>query len=230
MITIEIDNKEYFMPENFDEVTIDQFARIVSVYGGDGNNFIKNCEMTKILSGIDLASLQYEVGVRVFSYLGFLNGISDVINDNPLNESFFIHEGEKYNIPQTIHNVTFDQYWCLDKILETFNGNSILGQAPLIIALFCLKDGEKYNYDKSAIRVNSFKSIPCTVACRIINGFFLQSRISSGIMKLYLMGEQELEEQTKKLETSIKGGNGTRLSSLFGRNLVKLLKRRKQEQ
>lgn len=229
MTTIEIDNKEYFVPESFDEVTIDQFAKIVSFLENERDEFTMNCGIVRILTGIDIANLPFEVGVRIFSYVRFVSGISDVINGSPIEEDFFIFQGEKYNVPKVINFITFNQYWNLDKLLEMYKGNSVLSQAAFIISMLCLKDGEEYSFALAKSRENSFKNMPSTLASRILNGFFLQSRNSNQIISLYSMGTQELETSLDTLETSIRDGNGTLLSGLFARSLVKALRPRRKD-
>jgi len=228
MTKIEIENIEYNVPSSFDEVTIDQFAKIVLKLETERDEFTMNTEIVKILTGINIADLPFEIGVKVFSLMPFLNDISVINDQNPFTEAYFIHDGEQYNVPQTINFITFTQYWNLDKLLEIYPGNKILDQAAFIIAMLCLKDGEQYNYGLAKQREQVFKKLPCTLACRLINGFFLQSRISNETMKLYLIAQEELDRQTAMLETLIKDGSGTRLSGLFARNYVKLLKQPKK--
>lgn len=228
MTKIEIENIEYNVPSSFDEVTIDQFAKIVLKLETERDELTMNTEIVKILTGINIADLPFEIGVKIFSLMPFLNDISVINDQTPFTEAFFIHDGEQYNVPQTINFITFSQYWALDKLLEIYPGNKILDQAALIIGLLCFKDGERYNFGLAKQREQLFKKLPCTLACRLINGFFLQSRISNETMKLYLMGQEELDRQTAMLETLIANGSGTRLSGLFARNFVKLLKPRKK--
>jgi len=111
------------------------------------------------------------------------------------------------------------------RILEVYKGNKILNQAALIIALLCLKDGEKFDYDTCKSREEEFKQIPCTTACSLINGFFLQSHLLNATTKLCSMVEEEMENQLELLKKSIENGSGTRLSGLFARSYLKLLKR-----
>lgn len=225
MTKIEIENLEYNVPSSFDEVTIDQFAKIVLKLETERDELTMNTEIVKILTGINISDLPFEIGVKIFSLMPFLNDIS-VINDQiPFTEAYFIHDGVAYNVPKVINNITFDQYWCLDKILEVYKGNQVLNQAALIIALICLKDGEKFNYDTCKSREEEFKQIPCILACQLINGFFLQSRISNVTTMLCSMAEEELESQLELLKKSIENGSGTRLSGLFVRSYLKLLKR-----
>jgi len=225
MTKIEIENIEYNVPQTFDEVTIDQFAKIVILAESEKDGLTLNKQIIKILTGVDIGDLPHEVGVTILSLMPFLNDMSVINDQNPFNESHFIHNGVAYNVPKVINNITFDQYWCLDKILEVYKGNQVLNQAALIIALICLKDGEKFNYDTCKSREEEFKQIPCILACQLINGFFLQSRISNVTTMLCSMAEEELESQLELLTKSIENGSGTRLSGLFVRSYLKLLKR-----
>lgn len=224
MTKLEINEIEYNVPESFNEVTIDQFAKIVLFLEAEKDELAMNKGIVKILTGIDIADLPFEIGVKIFSLMPFLNDISVINDQQPYSEAYFIHNGVSYNVPKVINNITFDQYWNLDRLLEIHKGNKILDHAALIISMLCLKDGEKYDFETCKSRVDEFKQIPCTVACSLINGFFLQSRILNATTTLCLLAEEKLESQCRLLTKLAENGNGSKWSGRFVKSYLKLLK------
>lgn len=226
---VNYENLEFSVPDCWEDVSIEKFAFIVNLLEKEEDTQKRNLGVAKILTGIDLGDLPYEVGIKIFGLMGFLQSINDVINLSGLPAGEFTFEGERYVVPQTIHNITFNQYWDFDKLMELYSGNKILHQAALIIAMFCVKDGESYDFARAKEREKKFRNIDCLTANRILNGFFLQSHALNLSMKACSTAQEELRRQMTTLETSIKNGSGNRLSSAFAKSFLKLLKRQNPE-
>lgn len=169
MIELTIDNKIYEHPSKIEEVTLKQWIAIKSVeQNEDATPLESNIKAfskfsgipVKVLKGVNKTTLMYHI------YL-VTEILSDMKEDNSLPKSFKVGR-ETYLVPKSIDDCDMAQYIDCTHYMNSMQSSPEF--YPYMLAIYCLKKGEKYgrfDLDKrakwmlkanvlDALRVNAF--------------------------------------------------------------------------
>lgn len=207
MKNIKIENVEYKLPENFNEITIGEFIKLQEIVLKDWSELKKNKETIKLLCDIPddvINALEYQLIGIIMDSFKFLN---EPFNPKALDTDHFIFNGERYEIPQEFARISFGQYVDIDEVLK-MNKQDTLKSIPMILAILCLKKGEKYKWDTIKGRLKSFEGLPFELSFRIGQFFFWKEQNYRELTVSYLMAETLMMTQMTLLENLVKSGAG----------------------
>lgn len=230
METIIKDYGKITIPEKWEQVTLGQFEKIMSIIKGEEENTSINVvSLLAILTDTDeeyINSLPAEFVESLMARLLFLNDDPTKDSDKMATSQICI-DGEFYHI-NFMEKLTFGEYVTVNELIK----NDRFDYAS-ILAVLCRKEGEKFDSTFEAEnfkgRKEMFEIQPVTSVLPLV-GFFL---------RLYLMSKKyspdclteakyQISQLAKDLETSLKNGDGRKRSLIWrimtGRRLKKLSK------
>lgn len=182
MIELTLKNKKYLMPGSMKELTVANFLTL-----SDGKKDV--LEMLSELAGIPLEDLRSSPKKVVDNILFTFNQIAELYGDtsflkeeNVEAPEYFMHEGDKYLVPEDIGELTSGQWFDCNAMMSKYQDNQFKFYTYLI-AIYCQKavkgsfpfyreKAEAYNCDAVEERANSFLNMKMLDAHKI-NVFFL---------------------------------------------------------
>ena len=211
------------IPTKWEEVTLDQFEKIMKLTGGE-NKSVDVMSLLSILTGQDenyIDSLPYSFVESLMAHLIFLN-------DNPRT---YDHTASQINIGGELYSIHFLEELKFGEYVEV---NEAIKNDPLdyssILAILCRKDGEAFDEDyvasKFKQRKKMFQEQPVTEILPLI-GFFLKLFLLSKANSSHCL--MELESATNQLlmhtNSSVSNGHGGKHSLSWRMRTTQKLKK-----
>lgn len=175
-VTIEIDDevKEYNLPSNWDEITLDEFIRLFSIDRTDLNPLEMSVKTIEILVGIDeeillmMKSSDFELLATELSFT-----TQDV---TPVNVEFITLNGEEYWIKKDYNQLTMGEIISIETILESAD-NNIFKVMDKLLCIFLRKKKENGKLEtfkgEFMERATLFRKTPVSQIYNIFNFFLL---------------------------------------------------------
>lgn len=213
-------NFKIAIPESWDEIPLEKFIQLQSLYQEDNKPTIK--EIISVLSNIPLNELNQYPAIIIEKIADKIDYLKDNISNEILN--YIDIDGERYTINH-MEELKFGEYVDVQTVLDSDRTNF-----PAILGILCRKEGEIYNDDFIALELNKriemFAHQPITKIYPMI-GFFLN---------LYLLSPNNIQLFSEKLkdqanyivtatENSVRSGTG--LKRFMNSPMKKLKKLRK---
>lgn len=180
MKEITFNEKQYSIPENWNEVTLRMVIKTSEL-----DEFIADAPIISIIggyTGIEITELKTSKVQDVQEIMTLLDFI--YIPYEPLPRTRFIYKDIEYHINENIEETEFQDWVSTQTTLYQYKDNPALGLHKLI-AILCKRDGETLDDYNVNERAEEFLDLPMTIA-RDIECFFLHSlRALNAITLLY---------------------------------------------
>lgn len=222
-------NKQYTIPENWEEVTLEQQIQVSEI--ASKNPTIKMLGILSAYTGIPVNELKKTKTTKLTDVLKKLKFINDPIPNTPIIE--FSFEGDYYYIGENFLEQEFQDYVSIQTIIAEHEDN-IWKATPHILAIMAKKEGESLDDYNVNERAEKFKKLPLNIV-NGVNTFFLSNLIGSKIYtqlysketvsKLVEGKEKELNNSINKLEQQRGGKWYTRLLDTIFIKLIKSSKK-----
>lgn len=188
------------LPKSWEKVTVGQFIEISQAKTKNLDEYELVIELLSILSGVDRPTLErVELATinKLYSVLSFMEDqnfpdkLQDIIEIN----------GTVYKCDFNIKKITAGQYIDLKHLIK--DPKHIIDNLHLILAVFYIPEGKKYN-DKNIIEVaDDFLNMPITVAYPAAVFFWNLYRAWIKIIN-HSLNQEMLKKVRKGLKTSTK--------------------------
>ena len=208
------------IPTNWDEVTLNKFIQLQSLYSKEHKPTIQ--EIIAVLSDIEVDEVNKYPALVVERVMDNLQFLSETITDKSSNKIEIDNITYQVNY---LEELKFGEYVDVNTILDADKSNF-----PAILGILCRKEGEIYddNYISTELtkRIEMFGKQPVSKVYPIINFFLTLSLTSENNMKPFL---ENLKDQASLIVThyinSLKNGDGRKhFLNWRMRKLQKLLK------
>lgn len=208
------------IPTNWDEVTLNKFIQLQSLYSKEHKPTIQ--EIIAVLSDIEVDEVNKYPALVVERVMDNLQFLSETITDKSSNKIEIDNITYQINY---LEELKFGEYVDVNTILDADKSNF-----PAILGILCRKEGEIYddNYISTELtkRIEMFGKQPVSKVYPIINFFLTLSLTSENNMKPFL---ETLKDQASLIVThyinSLKNGDGRKhFLNWRMRKLQKLLK------
>lgn len=208
------------IPTNWDEVTLNKFIQLQSLYSKEHKPTIQ--EIIAVLSDIEVDEVNKYPALVVERVMDNLQFLSETITDKSSNKIEIDNITYQVNY---LEELKFGEYVDVNTILDADKSNF-----PAILGILCRKEGEIYddNYIATELtkRIEMFGKQPVSKVYPIINFFLTLSLTSESNMKPFL---ENLKDQASRIVThyinSLKNGDGRKhFLNWRMRKLQKLLK------
>lgn len=208
------------IPTNWDEVTLNKFIQLQSLYSKEHKPTIQ--EIIAVLSDIEVDEVNKYPALVVERVMDNLQFLSETITDKSSNKIEIDNITYQINY---LEELKFGEYVDVNTILDADKSNF-----PAILGILCRKEGEIYddNYIATELtkRIEMFGKQPVSKVYPIINFFLTLSLTSENNMKPFL---ENLKDQASLIVThyinSLKNGDGRKhFLNWRMRKLQKLLK------
>lgn len=208
------------IPTNWDEVTLNKFIQLQSLYSKEHKPTIQ--EIIAVLSDIEVDEVNKYPALVVERVMDNLQFLSETITDKSSNKIEIDNITYQINY---LEELKFGEYVDVNTILDADKSNF-----PAILGILCRKEGEIYddNYIATELtkRIEMFGKQPVSKVYPIINFFLTLSLTSENNMKPFL---ETLKDQASLIVThyinSLKNGDGRKhFLNWRMRKLQKLLK------
>ena len=208
------------IPTNWDEVTLNKFIQLQSLYSKEHKPTIQ--EIIAVLSDIEVDEVNKYPALVVEKVMDNLQFLSETITDKSSNKIEIDNITYQVNY---LEELKFGEYVDVNTILDADKSNF-----PAILGILCRKEGEIYddNYISTELtkRIEMFGKQPVSKVYPIINFFLTLSLTSENNMKPFL---ETLKDQASLIVThyinSLKNGDGRKhFLNWRMRKLQKLLK------
>lgn len=209
------------IPEKWEDVSLEKFIQLQSLYQDENKPTIK--EIISVLSEIPLDELNQYPALVIEKIADKIDYLKEEITQEVLN--YIDIDGERYQI-NYMEELKFGEYVDVQTVLDSDRTNF-----PAILGILCRKEGEIYNDDFIALKLNKriemFSKQPITKIYPLI-GFFLN---------LYLLSPNNIQSFSQKLKdqanhiltaTEDLARSGTGLKRFMNFPMKKLKKLRKQ--
>lgn len=214
-------NFKIAIPESWDEITLEKFIQLQSLYQEENKPTIK--EIISVLSEIPLDELNQYPALVIEKIADKIDYLKDNISDEILN--YIDIDGERYTINH-MEELKFGEYVDVQTVLDSDRTNF-----PAILGILCRKEGEIYNDDFIALELNKriemFAHQPITKIYPMILFFITCSLLSESNIQSF---SENLKDQADRILTAtedlVKSGIGRRLC--MNSQMRKLKKLRKQ--
>ena len=214
-------NFKIAIPESWDEITLEKFIQLQSLYQEENKPTIK--EIISVLSEIPLNELNQYPAIIIEKIADKIDYLKDNISNDILN--YIDIDGERYTINH-MEELKFGEYVDVQTVLDGDRNNF-----PAILGILCRKEGEIYNDDFIALELNKriemFAHQPITKIYPMI-GFFLNLYLlSPNNIQLF---SEKLKDHTNHILTVTEDlvRSGTGLKRFMNSPMKKLKKLRKQ--
>lgn len=208
------------IPTNWDEVTLNKFIQLQSLYSKEHKPTIQ--EIIAVLSDIEVDEVNKYPALVVEKVMDNLQFLSETITDKSSNKIEIDNITYQVNY---LEELKFGEYVDVNTVLDADKSNF-----PAILGILCRKEGEIYddNYIATELtkRIEMFGKQPVSKVYPIINFFLTLSLTSENNMKPFL---ENLKDQASLIVThyinSLKNGDGRKhFLNWRMRKLQKLLK------
>jgi hypothetical protein len=218
MKTINFNGKDYQIPQNWNEITIDMLIK-----SGELAELLPNAPVVAVVSaytGIPVKDLNTSKANEVIKILEEMEFVKEEYK--PVAASSFTFNDEVYFAEEDMINQKFEDWVALQTIMNNYE-NDKLRALPYMLAILCKKENEcldDFNLDE---RARMLSKLPMTTG-KDVEAFFLQtlsvynvlSHLSSIVSvheELVLGKVKELEDTLKKLwaQTGIFSGTKIRI-------------------
>lgn len=208
------------IPTNWDEVTLNKFIQLQSLYSKEHKPTIQ--EIIAVLSDIEVDEVNKYPALVVEKVMDNLQFLSETITDKSSNKIEIDNITYQVNY---LEELKFGEYVDVNTVLDADKSNF-----PAILGILCRKEGEIYddNYISTELtkRIEMFGKQPVSKVYPIINFFICCSLLSESNMKPFL---ENLKDQARRIVThyinSLKNGDGRKhFLNWRMRKLQKLLK------
>lgn len=215
---------QWFIPESWDEITLEQFQKIMALTNEEGKT-TDIIELLSILTGKDKASVQQLPAEFVDSLLArilFLNQTPQAESSNKIEI-----DGEVYLV-NVMEKLKMGEYVDVNTALEGDKENY-----ANILGILCRKENEIYDDDfianKLDDRIEMFKQQPITKILPIITFFLNLYRLSETHSQYCLTeGVEAANQLVQDIENSLKNGDYKKRSLIWRmKTLWKLRKYKK---
>ena len=211
------------VPTSWDEITLEQFTKIIQLNDGKDEE-VSLTDIMAILTNTDrsyIYSLPSDFVHTIMAHLLFLN--------EPLKEeakSEVEINGEKYII-NYMEKLKFGEYTDANTVMQSNKYNY-----AALLAILCRKKGEVYNDDYIANilddRIEMWNKQPITKVYPLVCFFLTLSALSGTLLKDYLTtAEQALNQSLESIEDSLTIGDGIKHPMSYVKVRWKLRKLRK---
>ena len=160
-LTIDDEEKEFNIPESWDEVSVEQFCKLFSFNREELTPIELGVKTLNIFIGVEeetLMMMNYDDFINLINIVDFTN--SDI--DSKYSDSVEI-EGETYFIKDDFNQLTMGEVISIETLIEGTNGNIFAAMSKLL-CIFLRKKKENGNLEsfKGTFmdRESIFKSLP----------------------------------------------------------------------
>ena len=212
MIHIEINEVIYNLPESWEEVTLDQFVRILKK-----GTELKESEMLGILAGVPVDVIRQTDSNDILQSMNLLSWTYQSLPDSK-SVSEFEFEGIKYTVPENLGDVTFGEWEDINAYERKIQDNQ-WESLSFMIAILCREENQIYEPRLVEEMAERFKQLPVTIAYGIGQFFFVNAKKYSDNLQASLdkiMTLIQSEPVSKLLEKN--GEDISRLKVLLKKN------------
>ena len=192
-LNLEIDEevREFNIPENWDEVTIEQFINLFS-FGRQGMTELNIATRTiNVFTGIDedlLLMMNYNDFQQIIGVLQFTNKDME-----PQVVDYVELDGEKYYLRKDFDKFTMGEIISIETILSS-SENNILKVMDKLLCIFLRKKKENGKFEpfkgEMMDRVELFRTAPVSKIHHIFNFFLDGGTLSTSNMKDFLENQK----------------------------------------
>lgn len=212
MNKVEINDKIYTYPENWDEVSFGlwedfQMALDAKLDSEDKYSYDTMIDIMSLITGIsrqDFLQQSKQFFEMVFSTVKFI--FDDSLSQIKMNNEIEI-AGEKYVIDDN-PNISFGQWIDRDAVLEAYPVNQKLS-AMLAVMLIPVKNEGKYNSDEVEKRQAEIKKMCVKDVYPLLAFFLTKKKLLLACLEAYSTGVEVLHHRIQELETFLKNGGGS---------------------
>ena len=222
MKKIQFNNKEFNIPQKWDEITLEQQIKVSDIVSIQSH--VKMLSILSAYTGIPVQELKTSPIYKVEKVMQHLKFINEPIPSEPVLK--FLFKDEYYYITENIIEQQFQDYISIQTILME-NKDNIWKALPFMIAVLAKKEGETLDDYDVYERAEEFKQLPLPIV-NGINSFFLSSK--KVLEYSILLSSQEnqikiVEEKEKELKNLLKQSDQHTGGTLFTRWLITLYKK-----
>lgn len=145
MIEITCNKQKYQIPATLEEFTVRQYLVATKEYETD-------LEFLSCFAGIPIEDLRTQSKAQIKERAFFIHELQkeySKVNIKDLKEvkepKVIDFKGQRYNVPEDIEQCTSGQWFDMMNVLKEVKDE--ISALPYIIAIYCLKTGEKYSAD-----------------------------------------------------------------------------------
>lgn len=179
-IEIEEEIKEYFLPESWEEIKVNQFGKIIEAQDTDNLTGIEKAVLAlKAVTDID-EDIIYQLPIETFNKIIETISFTNTPIEAELKESIIVDD-EEFFLKKDFDQLLLGEVISIEMIMEKTNGNIFKSIEELLcIFLRKKKDNGKLEPFKTdmMLRATKFKDIPITDIYQLML-FFLNSEHTS---------------------------------------------------
>lgn len=223
MNKVEINDKIYTYPENWDEVSFglwEEFQMFLDRKLDENDKFSYDSmiDIMSLITGIsreDFLEQSKHFFELIFSSIKFL--FEDELSKIKIKNELII-SGEKYIIDDN-PNISFGQWIDRDAVLENYPSNQKLS-AMLAVMLIPEKNQGKYNSNEVEKRQAEIKKMCVKDVYPLLAFFLTKKKLLQECLVAYSMGVEVLYLRIQELETWLKNGGGSTSFMSWRRKII----------
>lgn len=193
MLRIKIKDKEYDLPNSWDEVTVAQYFKIINIENKDKNS-LYYFEIISILINCDISILYANLVdtsgfVKLIQAIGFL--FKEIIVEN---KPKVIIEGESWNVISKLEGITFGNWISIETLLKS---NSFINSILTIL----LRDSKGEHSEDINGQIKRIDLLKITDVLGIVNNFLgFREKFYSQYKNFFKMekNKEDVEEEIDK--------------------------------
>ena len=194
MKTIKFNNKEYSIPQAWNEVSIRQ--QILAESLSNTQTHVKSLGVIAAYTGIDIQELKQVQTKDLLEVMSLLSFIDKPLSKEPLFE--FEYKGDKYNVAETILKQFFQDWVAAQTAIAEYKDDN-WKQLVYLLAIMAKRDGETLdNYDVNE-RAEHLMDVDVDT-CHRVGAFFLSNQMASDFILTYSSPEVQQEILQNKLK------------------------------
>lgn len=221
MKIFKIAEKEYRVPESWDEVTLEQFVEAYADLRKEDQT-----KRDKVRFVLDLFGLEYREFCRLSTddQLRIIDAARFALEDLPAakDDPGFEFEGVRYTVPANWGEVSVAEWLDVDHYLNALG--PIRGIPHFLAIYFRPADRKEYDSEGASQLAEKFKSMKITAAWGAANFFSKRAQSLSKMSNAYSKLEDEARKATERARLLVKNGAGLGFfARLRGKMLLKLI-------
>ncbi|MFD2717896.1 hypothetical protein ACFST9_04170 [Hymenobacter monticola] len=221
MKPFKLNSTTYFLPESWQEVTLEQFQRYHATQkDAKLGQLEKAGKILNIFSEAPLTDVEEAGAELMFRLFERLNFLKEEVTSEPV--AHFLFNGATYYVNSL---EKFGELAAYDRVVGHFKGDMIAASG-YILAILCRKKGEVFTNDKNALteQAKRFeKGLDAQTVMSLI-AFFLSSAQESRTVSQFSLRAEAARQKLRELlaATSMSGTDGSQPPSIWRRLFCKL--------
>jgi hypothetical protein len=217
MKTIKINEKEYTLPQSWNDCTLKQAIK-VSEYEAIEDDY----KVLALIAGYTDIPMEDLSHMRITEIKDIVNNMTFILEPMPETPIVdFEFKGETYHVIQSFLDEQAQDYFTTEAILGAYQHNTFKA-LPELLAVMCKKDGEHLDDYNLKDRAKLFEDLPMDIANGIRLFFWSVGILSQQHFQSFSQANQIIVQKANEVENIVKelDGMGWR-----GRWLAKILRK-----